>query len=71
MGLCNMCNIAHVKLIKISKFLLKTTIIYWKVTYEIQNICMYVCIAILKFKFEETISMFGFPFGRDKPILNV
>jgi len=27
-GLSNMCNIAHVKLTKISKFLLKTTIIY-------------------------------------------
>jgi len=35
MGLSNMCNIAHVKLTKIIKFLLKTTIIYWKFTYEI------------------------------------
>jgi len=26
------------KLTKISKFLLKTTIIYWKVTYKIQNV---------------------------------
>jgi len=28
MGLSNMCNIVHVKLTKINKFLLKTTIIY-------------------------------------------
>ena len=33
-----MYNIPHVKLTKISKFLLKIIIIYWKVTYKIQNL---------------------------------
>jgi len=41
--------LAHVKLTKISKFLLKTTIIYWKVTYKIQNVQISMQIYYFKF----------------------